>query len=101
MRILTALAAVCALAVAAAGVQATPLPVGGTVIPEGLPDPGNVPVLASVSGTFDFGSGAGHITGTYEQGVLVDPFGLTCAGCLDFYAAVTLDGGLQAGINNI
>jgi hypothetical protein len=101
MKILNTLAVLCFLTLASPTLQATPLPPGGTVVPEALPAPGAVIALGDVTGTYDFGSGPGHITGTYEQGVVVDPFGLTCAGCLDFFARVTVDGGLEAGIFSI
>jgi hypothetical protein len=84
---------------AAPGLQATPLVIGSTVVPQALADPSAAQVLGSTTGNFDFGSGPGHLTGSFEQGVAVDPFGLTCAGCLDFYFSVHVDGGLTAGIN--
>ncbi len=102
MKILSTLALVCfVLALAAPNLEATPLPIGGSVVPQVLPDPGDVPLLGSVTGTFDFGTGAAHLTGTYEQGVFVDVFGLTCAGCLDFYAVLTVDPFLANGISTI
>ena len=72
-----------------------------SVVPQVLPDPGDVPLLGLITGTFDFGTGAAHLTGTYEQGVFVDVFGLTCAGCLDFYVGMTVDPFLATGISNI
>ena len=99
MKALTALVLLCALVLAAPHLEATPLPVNAQVVPQALPDPGDVAVLGFVTGTFQFGSGPGLVTGIYEQGVLVDPFGLTCAGCLDFFWDVTLDSGLQSGVN--
>lgn len=89
-----------ALVLGAAGARATPLSPGGAVTPEALAlaDPSSLQILGSVTGSFDFGTGLGHVTGSYEQGVVIDPFGLTCAGCLDFYFAVSEDGGLTAGI---
>lgn len=71
---------------------------GGTVPPDVFPDPGSVPLLNQTSGTYSFGSGIGLITGTYTEVVAVDPFGVTCAGCLDFAYQISLDPGLSAGI---
>ena len=53
MKTLSTLAVLCALALAAPSLEATPLPIGGSVVPQVLPDPGDVPVLGSVNGTFD------------------------------------------------
>ena len=100
MKTLSTLAVLCALALAAPSLEATPLPIGGSVVPQVLPDPGDVPVLGSVTGTFDVGTGLMHLTGTYEEGVFVDVFGLTCAGCLDFYATFSVDPFLATGIFN-
>lgn len=62
--------------------HANPLLPGGTVSPDIFPNPGSTPpFLGDISGTFDFGNG---FTGSYEEVVLVDPFGVTCSGCLDF-----------------
>ena len=44
MKILSTLALVCVLALAAPSLEATPLPVGGSVVPQMLPDPGDVPL---------------------------------------------------------
>ncbi len=74
------------------------VPGASGVIPDVFPNPGNVPLLDTVTGTFSFGSGAGLITGTYVGVVAVDPFGVTCAGCLDFAYQISLDSGLSAGI---
>ncbi len=52
------------------------------------------PLLGDITGTYNLGSGA--LTGTWESVVLVDPLGITCAGCLDFGFSVTLDAGLPA-----
>jgi len=54
------------------------------------------PVLADTTGTFNFDSGA--LTGSYEEVVAVDPFGVTCAGCLDFAYKISLDSGLSDAI---
>ncbi len=47
------------------------------------------PILDEVSGSFSIDSGA--ITGSYQEGVAVDPFGVTCTGCLDFFVIVSED----------
>ena len=66
--------------------HANPLLPGGSVSPDIFPNPGSTPpLLGDITGTFDFGSG---FTGSYEEAVLVDPFGVTCSGCLDFAFAV-------------
>jgi len=74
---------------------------GGTVSPDVFTNPGGVPLLDSVTGTYSFGSGPGLITGTYTEVVLVDPFGVTCSGCLDFAFQVSLDPGLESGIFHV
>ena len=78
--------------------HANPILPGGTVAPDIFPDIGPVPLLNQTTGTFSFGSGIGLITGTYTEEVAVDPFGVTCPGCLDFAYWVSLDAGLSAGI---
>jgi PEP-CTERM motif len=83
---------------AAPALHATPIYAPQVGVPEAYPDPGDVPILDSVEGTFSFGSGAGLLSGRYEQGVLVDPFNKTCTGCLDFFIRLELDTGLS---NNI
>ena len=45
--------------------------------------------LDQVTGTFNIAGGA--ITGGYVEGVAVDPFGVTCSGCLDFFFQVGVD----------
>jgi hypothetical protein len=81
--------------------HANPILPGGTVSPDIFPNPGSVPLLAQTSGTYSFGSGIGLITGTYDEEVAVDPFGVTCSGCLDFAYQVSLDPYLSAGIFNV
>ena len=68
------------------------LPGDTNVATDVFSNPGNPPVLGSLSGTFNFG--AGLLTGSWEEVVLVDPLGITCAGCLDFAFAVSVDPGL-------
>jgi len=65
-------------------------------------DFGTVPTttpLDEVSGSFSIGGGA--ITGSYEEGVVVDPFGVTCAGCLDFFVVVSEDSTSTGSITRI
>jgi hypothetical protein len=57
---------------------------GDITAPDEFPDPGNPPILGHTSGTFTIVSGSALLTGNYDEFVLVDPFGLACAGCLDF-----------------
>jgi hypothetical protein len=83
---------------AAPALHATPVYAPQVGVPEAYPDPGDVPIPDSVEGTFSFGSGAGLLSGRYEQGVLVDPFNKTCMGCLDFFIRLELDAVLS---NNI
>jgi len=72
---------------------------GGTVLPDIFSIPGgSPPLLGDISGTFSFGSGIGLLTGTWEEAVLVDPFGITCSGCLDFAFVVDEDPLLSSGI---
>lgn len=42
-----------------------------------------------VSESFDIAGGS--ITGSYVEGVALDPFGVTCSGCLDFFFQVGED----------
>lgn len=81
--------------------HANPILPGQTVSPDVFPNPGSVPLLHHTSGTFSFGSGIGLIAGTYTEDVAVDPFGVTCSGCLDFAYQVSLNPGLSAGINHL
>lgn len=74
---------------------------GGNVSPDLFPNSGTPPLLNSATGTFDFGSGSGLITGTYFEAVAVDPFGVTCPGCLDFAFQVSVNPQLSAGIFNV
>lgn len=71
---------------------------GDTVSPDVFSNPGAVPLLAQTSGTFSLGSGPGLITGSYSEQVAVDPFGVTCAGCLDFAYQISEDPLLSSGI---
>ncbi len=74
------------------------LPGQSGIVPDALPNPGSPPLLNTTTGTFSFGSGIGFLTGTYTEVVAVDPFGITCAGCLDFAFQVHEDAGLSSGI---
>jgi hypothetical protein len=75
---------------------------GGSVTPDVFSNPGSSPppALDDISGTFSFGSGAGLLTGSWEEVVLVDPLGITCVGCLDFAFQLTEDPLLSTGIFN-
>ena len=58
--------------------------------PDVFPNPGSTPpLLGDITGTFNLGSGV--IIGHWEDAVLVDPFGVTCSGCLDFAFQITVD----------
>jgi hypothetical protein len=72
---------------------------GDTNVPDVFANPsGSPPLLDTTSGTFSFGSGMGLLTGSYFEAVLVDPLGVTCAGCLDFAFQISEDSGLSSGI---
>jgi hypothetical protein len=62
---------------------------GDFATPDLFPDPGNAPLLADITGIFNFGSGA--LRGTWEEIVAVDPFGISCSGCLDFAFIFNVD----------
>jgi hypothetical protein len=78
--------------------QANTLTPGGTVSPDVF-TVSTPPLLGDTTGTFNFDSGA--LTGSYEAAVLVDPFGITCAGCLDFAYRISLDPNLSHPIFNL
>jgi len=79
------------LMLAAPVLLAGPISPGQTVVPEEVEDPGyEVEILDSMEGEFSFALGNGFFSGFYETGVLRDPFGLTCEGCLDFFYKVDL-----------
>ena len=77
------------------------LPGQSGITPDAFPNVGSPPLLGSTNGTFSFGSGAGLLTGSYFEVVLVDPLGVTCAGCLDFAFQINEDPGLSSGIFNV
>ncbi len=82
--------------------QANSLLPGGTVSPDVFTNPGSTPpLLGDISGTFSFGSGPGLLTGSWEEVVLVDPFNITCKGCLDFAFVVNEDPLLSSGIFDV
>ena len=63
---------------------------------------GMPPVLNDATGNFTLTVGTGTITGTYEDVVLVDPFGVTCAGCLDFAMQIIVNSApAGAGITSV
>lgn len=91
MKLIGSATVLAAALMAAPVLHATPILPGQTVIPQELVDPGeSASILDFVEGEFSFAHGGGVFTGWYEQGVLVDPFGLTCEGCLDFFYRVEL-----------
>jgi hypothetical protein len=55
--------------------------------------------LAMVAGNFTLDGGA--VVGAYGEGVLVDPFGITCTGCLDFFFQVGNHSGSTLDITSI
>lgn len=57
------------------------------------------PILNIVTGTFILDGGA--VVGAYGEGVLVDPFGVTCTGCLDFFFQVGNHSGSTLNITSI
>jgi PEP-CTERM motif len=88
-----------ALMASAFPLSASPILPGGAVSPlTELAQPQSAQVLGSVTGTYSFGSGGTLLSGTYLEGVAVDPFGITCAGCLDFYFQLTVDSGIATGV---
>jgi hypothetical protein len=93
-RNLTSLRTVVAAAIlmlTASSLFATPVTPGGpSVAPTALIQPvGPTPLIAQAGGTYSFSSGA--LTGKWAEFVFVDPFGITCAGCLDFAFQVSND----------
>lgn len=69
--------------------------------PDVFANPGSQPpLLGDLTGTFNINNGT--VTGTWEEIVAVDPFGVTCSGCLDFALQVAIDpgsGGAIGGLN--
>lgn len=69
--------------------------------PDVFPNPGSTPpLLGDLTGTFSIAGGT--VTGSWEERVAVDPFGVTCSGCLDFGFEITNDpvsGGAIFGLN--
>jgi hypothetical protein len=61
--------------------QANVVTPGQTVSPDVFTLNSEPPLLGVTSGVFSIGAG---VTGSWQQVVAVDPFGVTCAGCLDF-----------------
>ena len=57
------------------------------------------PFLAMVNGSFSLDGGA--VVGGYGEGVAVDPFGVTCAGCLDFFFQVGNHSGSTLDITSV
>jgi len=76
--------------------HANTLTPGGTVSPDVFTISTPPPLLGDTTGTFNFDGGV--LTGSYEEAVAVDPFGITCAGCLDFAYKISLDPGSSDAI---
>jgi len=85
------LVAAAALLLTTTSVRATTITPGQTgVLPTNFGAVSSAtPILDMVSGSFNIAGGA--ITGSYVEGVAVDPFGVTCSGCLDFFFQVGED----------
>jgi hypothetical protein len=65
--------------------------------PDVFANPGSIPpLLGDITGTFSIAGGT--VTGTWEERVAVDPFGVTCSGCLDFGLQITNDPGSRGAI---
>jgi PEP-CTERM motif len=87
------------LLLSASALQASPILPGHLVVPEAMPYPsGDVTILDVTDGAFSFGSGPNLLSGSFLNAVMIDPFGLTCATCLDFLYAVQLDDDVRGGI---
>ena len=75
------------------------LPGDTNVLPDVFTLSGTPPLLGSLTGTFNIGGGT--LTGTWHDFVLVDPFGVTCTGCLDFVFNVDIDPASSGGIGSL
>jgi hypothetical protein len=79
-----------ALVLMTSPLHATVIVAGQTnLVPEAFNLVGDPPILDEIQGNFNFGNGA--LFGSYDVVVLVDPLGITCAGCLDFAFAINID----------
>src|ERR1700730_4054976 len=79
--------------------HANPVLPGNTVTPDVFTVSGSPTFLNQTGGSFNFAGGA--LTGVYSEVVLVDPFGITCSGCLDFAFQVELDEPSPSSINQL
>jgi hypothetical protein len=77
---------------------ANPILPGGNVVPDAFSLSSPPSLLNEVSGTFDFG---GTFAGSYEEVVMVDPFGITCTGCLDFAFQIGLNANSNFLLNSL
>jgi hypothetical protein len=93
--------AVAALMLMTFPVNANTIVPGQTVSPDVFTLSTMPPLLGETTGTFSLATGGGNITGTYTDAVLVDPFGVTCAGCLDFAIQVTVNSGSPGAIQTV
>lgn len=81
-----------ALLLTGPALQATPILPGQSVVPEQFENPGeSANILGETEGSFSFSTNSGFsLSGEYEQGVLVDPWGTYCADCLTFFYRVSV-----------
>jgi len=74
---------------------------GQTVAPDLFNLASVPPLLGETTGSFSLSVGGGTITGTYVDAVLVDPLGITCAGCLDFALQIRVNSGSPGAIETV
>jgi hypothetical protein len=72
---------------------------GASVTPDAYTLSTSPSILDEVSGTFNLDGGA--LTGSYVEGVVVDPLGITCTGCLDFFIEVNENSGSTDTITRV
>ena len=101
VRLPKVLALAIVLSVSGGHAFASPIVPGQTVSPDVFTLGSPPSLLAETSGAFSLTAGADTITGTYAEAVLVDPFGITCAGCLDFALQVGVDSGSPGAIQDV
>ena len=101
VRLSTAVGLAIVLSVSAENAFASPIVPGQTVSPDVFTLGSRPPLLDETNGTFSLTAGADTITGTYAEAVLVDPFGVTCAGCVDFALQVGVDPGQPGAIQDV
>jgi hypothetical protein len=99
--LLFVLAAAAALMLTAFPANANSILPGQTVAPDVFNLASVPPLLGETTGSFSLSVGGGTITGTYVDAVLVDPLGITCAGCLDFALQIRVDSGSPGAIETV